>query len=482
MTIKEIEALSGMERANIRFYEREDLITPKRMDNGYRDYSENDLQILLRIKLLRSLHISLDEIKALKDGSRDLADTLSKQIEQLEQERQGASYAQDVCRVMQNDRVTFTNLDAKKYLDGIDRTTKETGNSYFTVKGDELPQVFHPWRRYLARMLDIFIYNTLCSAFIALVFHVNLATISNIGNLLNTFVAIILMLFLEPLLLHLFGTTLGKAILGLRIETPDGRRLTYGEGLERTWGVVGAGMGYNIPIYNLVRLWKSYKLCSENEAQPWDECIAYTIKDTKWYRGVLLVGAHAVVFALLATVISAQKLPPNRSDLTVAEFAENFNYYADFLGIDFGNKYLDENGKWREKAFDGTAYIDIGFTEIAECNYIMDNGYVTGVSFTVELHNKRDWLSSYDSQMFLLSLAFAGAQDEIGLFSKAPSRIAEQINNNSFEDFNFTEAGVEFICDTEHSGYINTQSGFMLPEENAAEIYFNMKFSMNKQK
>lgn len=44
MTIKEIEILSGMERGNIRFYEREGLITPNRMSNGYRDYSEVELQ------------------------------------------------------------------------------------------------------------------------------------------------------------------------------------------------------------------------------------------------------------------------------------------------------------------------------------------------------------------------------------------------------------------------------------------------------
>ncbi|WP_423230553.1 MerR family transcriptional regulator [Oxobacter pfennigii] len=40
---------------------RQVCITPKRMDNGYKDYSKDDLKILLRIKLLRSLHISLDK-------------------------------------------------------------------------------------------------------------------------------------------------------------------------------------------------------------------------------------------------------------------------------------------------------------------------------------------------------------------------------------------------------------------------------------
>ena len=36
MTIKEIETLSGLPRANIRYYESEGLIAPKRSENGYR--------------------------------------------------------------------------------------------------------------------------------------------------------------------------------------------------------------------------------------------------------------------------------------------------------------------------------------------------------------------------------------------------------------------------------------------------------------
>ena len=42
MTMKEIENLSGMSRANIRFYETEGLLRPARDSNGYRNYSEED--------------------------------------------------------------------------------------------------------------------------------------------------------------------------------------------------------------------------------------------------------------------------------------------------------------------------------------------------------------------------------------------------------------------------------------------------------
>lgn len=482
MTIKEIEMLTGMDRGNIRFYEREGLITPKRMTNGYREYTEDDLQVLLRIKLLRSLHISLDEIRGLKDGYKDLADTLSKQIAKLGQEKQDASYAQEVCRAMQKDRVAFDYLDAKKYLDGINQSMNETGSSYFSVKGDELPQVFNPWRRFFARTFDIFMYSVLWSAFIALVFNVNLTARSNVGNIFDTFIAISMMLFFEPFLLHFVGTTPGKLIFGLRIETPDGRRLSYIEGFERTWGVIGKGIGYNIPIYNLIRLWKSYSLCSNYEMLPWDESISYTLKDRKWYRGVLYIVAYGVTFAFLFTVMSSQQLPPNRGDMTVAEFVENHNYYAKFFDIDFGNKYLNSNGKWATKEYDNSVYIDLGYTKRPDFHFTIENGYVTGVSFSIEIINKENWVNSYNTQMTLTSLAFAGAQDEMRLFSKVLSRIAEEIENNTFKDFNFSEAGITFNCDIEYSGYSNVQSHILFPAKDAEETYFKLNFYMSKEK
>lgn len=349
-------------------------------------------------------------------------------------------------------------------------------------KGDTLPQVFYPWRRYFARTLDIFLYNTFWSAILGLIFHVNLTTRSNFGRLIDLIIVTAIMLFLEPILLHLFGTTLGKMIFGLRIESSDGKRLSYGEGFERTWGIIGAGFGYNIPIYNLIRLWRSYNLCKENEIQPWDEYIAYTIKDTKAYRSVVFVGTYAVLFFLLSVTISAQQLPPNRGDLTVAEFAENFNYYAKFYGIDFADKYFDENGNWAEKPFDGTVYVNFGVPEQPEYIYTTEDGYLTGISFTVEQENSDEWLYSYDTQMLLASFAFTGAQDEIGLFSKVPKRILNQIQNNTFNDFRFTEANVEFIYDVEYSGYTDTHAGFLVPDENAKETYFKIEFSMKKQK
>lgn len=73
MTIKEIETLSGLPRANIRYYESEGLITPKRAENGYREYSQADAEVLLRVKLLRALGLRIDTIKSLAAGTLMLA-------------------------------------------------------------------------------------------------------------------------------------------------------------------------------------------------------------------------------------------------------------------------------------------------------------------------------------------------------------------------------------------------------------------------
>ena len=56
MKMKEAEARTGLDRKNIRYYESEELLAPRRTEgNRYRDYSEDDIQRLLEIRFLRQL-------------------------------------------------------------------------------------------------------------------------------------------------------------------------------------------------------------------------------------------------------------------------------------------------------------------------------------------------------------------------------------------------------------------------------------------
>ena len=80
MTIKDMEMQTGLARANIRYYESEGLIAPVRAENGYREYSQEDAETLLRVKLLRALGLTVGQIKAIVRGETELDAALSARI------------------------------------------------------------------------------------------------------------------------------------------------------------------------------------------------------------------------------------------------------------------------------------------------------------------------------------------------------------------------------------------------------------------
>ena len=68
MTIKEVEKLTGLTAKSIRYYEDKGLLTVERNEeNDYRSYSEVEVNRLKKIKLLRYLEFSVEEVKLLLD-------------------------------------------------------------------------------------------------------------------------------------------------------------------------------------------------------------------------------------------------------------------------------------------------------------------------------------------------------------------------------------------------------------------------------
>lgn len=64
--IGEAARLSGVDAANIRYYESESLLSPRgRTPNSYRCYSESDIHQLRFIRLCRAMDMSLDEVRTL---------------------------------------------------------------------------------------------------------------------------------------------------------------------------------------------------------------------------------------------------------------------------------------------------------------------------------------------------------------------------------------------------------------------------------
>lgn len=116
MLMSEVKEKTKLTRKAIEYYEEKGLIKPKREENNYRIYSEEDVERLSKIYIYRKLGCSLDQIKELfeSESNSSLAEIIrGRQIEsQLENVRVEA------LKLLLND----ANIDeVKEQLDFIDR-------------------------------------------------------------------------------------------------------------------------------------------------------------------------------------------------------------------------------------------------------------------------------------------------------------------------------------------------------------------------
>lgn len=132
MTIKEVEAYTGLSRSNIRFYEKEGLIAPVRTENnGYRNYSEEDVENIKKIACLRTLGISVEKIHKIMEGEASLYGTLTEQRMRLQEQIEDLSKAKTVCeRMMKTENIRFENLRVEKYVDDLQDYWKDNGTVF----------------------------------------------------------------------------------------------------------------------------------------------------------------------------------------------------------------------------------------------------------------------------------------------------------------------------------------------------------------
>ena len=76
MKTNELEKLLGITKHTLRYYEKEDLVHPDKDDNGYRNYSDEDIQNLQFVIFLRNLNISIDDIKGIMNGELSFKECL----------------------------------------------------------------------------------------------------------------------------------------------------------------------------------------------------------------------------------------------------------------------------------------------------------------------------------------------------------------------------------------------------------------------
>ena len=472
MTIGEAAEAAGLSRDNIRFYEKEGLLTPARGANGYRDYTGNDVRELRRIRLLRQLRFPVAEIRALRTGDLPLYDALNVQAERLAREIGETAQARDTCLTLLSSGATYETLD----------TLPCPLHAALTVEADVPPPLGHPWRRYFARLLDMGLYALLWTAVQQLALHWNPPT-GLFWTLLDSYIGYGLLLVCEPLLLHFCGATPGKWLMGLDVRDSAGNRPTLEDAFTRTFGVFRWGYGWGIPFWSLFRLIRSYLDSTKGEL-PWDDGDLFeTLRDERVWRPAVTVTAYTVLLAAMITIVlQAALLPRYRGEVTPEQLAANINRFLSYHALT--ERRVAPDGSWVEPPETPGAYViyaDEGLTAEPQFSFVAGaDGAVETLQLTADFEAPADgaampiWPHA-DYQLAALS-SFGFAQPDVHLWTLLAFRRDSSGFGSYFENWETEFHGLRVCNEVSYEGYEN--AGDMLFPIDGKNKRFSAVFTM----
>lgn len=140
MKISEVEERVGITKKNIRFYEAQGLLEPGRNhENGYREYSDEDVRTLEQIKLLRKLGLPLEEIRMMQSGHATVADSMRRHLVTLQREQQNVIESIRFCEIMQAQETMLSELNAQQILQQMEYMEK-IGTSFQDIEKKDVRQ------------------------------------------------------------------------------------------------------------------------------------------------------------------------------------------------------------------------------------------------------------------------------------------------------------------------------------------------------
>jgi len=134
-----------------------------------------------------------------------------------------------------------------------------------------------PWIRYWARTIDLLIFLFPFMGIIIII----LINVDNLEDVLKqidktpeTLFGVLIgfmYIFIEPIFLSTWGTTIGKSLLKVSVRNADGSKLSYVEGLKRTFSIWFSGQGLNLPLVTLITHIFAYNELKAKGITSWDK-------------------------------------------------------------------------------------------------------------------------------------------------------------------------------------------------------------------
>lgn len=464
MKIQEFESLSGLDRATVRFYEREGLLSPSRTENGYRDYSQQDVDEIRKIALLRRLDLSLETIKDLQQGRAQLSEVLLQQILVLKKRTATTQRALEICQFIQSSQATYETLDSAAFqsFEGSEQPLLWQQPPYHDPKAI-VP--YHPVRRFIARMIDYFLVGLLLKIIFVVILRIRPFT-DTIWHYLTLYSAPLLAVPIYGFFLSYTGTTPGKWLMGISVYDNGKQKLSCRNAMRREWNVLRYGYGFGIPFYRLWRLFQSYKNYSIYKDVTWRESSFCRYSDFKLRKKAVFAGFLALSITVSWLIAQDAAMPKyRRNDVTIEQFAENYNFYMAMYEI---NNRMYDDGTWEHDTPQTLTFMDDG-NYTGDGNYPeklyetfcieTEDGYITRITYQNTWTAVNCFNPMFCDDFFYICLVTLGTQQGVDLADI--SQFTQEFNAQIQTGFgNIICENVEVVWSTQNVNCKRSSSGY----------------------
>lgn len=131
-----------------------------------------------------------------------------------------------------------------------------------------------PWRRYWARIIDIFLFSFLFGIIATFYF----PSVLKLNEFVLGVIILFFWIFIETILLASLGTTPGKWLLNIRVVDLNANKLNFSVSFRRSFNVWWEGLGLGIPLISLVTLIVSFNKLKNEGITKWDQVLQLRIR------------------------------------------------------------------------------------------------------------------------------------------------------------------------------------------------------------
>ncbi len=145
-----------------------------------------------------------------------------------------------------------------------------------------------PWTRFFARAFDLFISTIVIFFSLSVLFVLGISdefsawlNQSALSLLFFIYLCFHLSLLLDAIVYHGFGNTIGKALLGIKVTNHKGFNLDFNEYLQRNLILWAKGLGFGLPIVNIITMLFQYSRLNQGLDTTYDAQLGFCIYDQR---------------------------------------------------------------------------------------------------------------------------------------------------------------------------------------------------------